>query len=391
MNSLCCSRIMSKLGLLLCFLPGFPPLCSSQSRPPVPVWSKEAISDLSGARNLGSPNLIDPNRAGVTFLDDEHVLVHEVDIDRGQLSSRHSAEVSSAFRLQLSVLDASTGLFVLAKELGARPRDTWVYSTAGGLVIRAGSSLKFFKKDFSEAGQISLSDENPYGRWEIRFSPSGKTILLNHYIRQRSKNIDFSQFQVIDGTTFKTTSSWTESPALSDSRYSVSDYLVAELRAMQTPARFMISKFGTKTWNKVWETTDQCVSRARLVADDQFVYVCREFLSVSLDGKSLMSDHFMHGETVGPSFKFSVGQNRKTVALSMENISDPTDTGGQLRAIRVVVYDLCARKSILSVSISPVPIIDFDFELSPDGTKLAILNDRTVSVYSVPSAPCPGD
>jgi hypothetical protein len=37
------------------------------------------------------------------------------------------------------------------------------------------------------------------------------------------------------------------------------------------------------------------------------------------------------------------------------------------------------------VDVAPLPRNDYDFALSPDGAKLAVLNDRTVSVYSVPA------
>jgi hypothetical protein len=39
---------------------------------------------------------------------------------------------------------------------------------------------------------------------------------------------------------------------------------------------------------------------------------------------------------------------------------------------------------VLTAEVSPLPKRDYDFSLSPDGSKLAILNDRKVSVYSVP-------
>lgn len=49
------------------------------------------------------------------------------------------------------------------------------------------------------------------------------------------------------------------------------------------------------------------------------------------------------------------------------------------------MYDLLQKKRILFVNIDPLPKNDYDFALSPDGSKLAILNDRNVSVCSVPT------
>jgi len=50
----------------------------------------------------------------------------------------------------------------------------------------------------------------------------------------------------------------------------------------------------------------------------------------------------------------------------------------------LVLYDLHLRKRVLNLNITPLPELDYDFALSPDGSKLAVLNVRNVSVYSVP-------
>ena len=55
-----------------------------------------------------------------------------------------------------------------------------------------------------------------------------------------------------------------------------------------------------------------------------------------------------------------------------------------LTGLRVVVYDLMLKKSIYSATIFPLPMYYYDFALSPDGSRLAILNDRTVLVCQIP-------
>jgi len=39
---------------------------------------------------------------------------------------------------------------------------------------------------------------------------------------------------------------------------------------------------------------------------------------------------------------------------------------------------------VLTLDVKPLPKVDFDFALSPDGSKLAILNDRNVTVFLIP-------
>jgi hypothetical protein len=81
--------------------------------------------------------------------------------------------------------------------------------------------------------------------------------------------------------------------------------------------------------------------------------------------------------------KVAPAQDGQHVAVMIENFRDFWDTGGRIISLRAAVYDLSAKKSVMTVSVSP-PKYYYDVALSPDGSKLAILSDDTVSVYSVP-------
>ena len=66
--------------------------------------------------------------------------------------------------------------------------------------------------------------------------------------------------------------------------------------------------------------------------------------------------------------------------------SDFWDTGNglQIKARHVLVYDLALKKRIFTFELAPLPKADLDFALSPDGSRLAVLNDRRLTVCSVP-------
>jgi hypothetical protein len=90
------------------------------------LWSKECLQDLTGSRNMGSPLLIEPGRAGIVFFSNSRLLAYEVAYNNGKLSSRKGPDVASAFHLHLILIDASTGASVLAKDWGTRPRESSV-------------------------------------------------------------------------------------------------------------------------------------------------------------------------------------------------------------------------------------------------------------------------
>jgi hypothetical protein len=54
-----------------------------------------------------------------------------------------------------------------------------------------------------------------------------------------------------------------------------------------------------------------------------------------------------------------------------------------IRSKTVFIYDLTQQKRILRVPVEPIPEVDFDFALSPDGSQLAVLNGRQVLMYLV--------
>jgi len=126
-----------------------------------------------------------------------------------------------------------------------------------------------------------------------------------------------------------------------------------------------------------------------LYSDKQLVYGCDKFTATSTDGHVLMTDSFPTGDA--SSGKTTVAQAGRFVAISVDTTKVKTnllsEPSVRITATHIVVYDLVLKKRVLTVSVEPLPKNDYDFALSPDGSKLAILNDRNVSVCSVPVQP----
>jgi hypothetical protein len=277
---------------------------------------------------------------------------------------------------------------VLTREWGTRVRDSSILVTSGGVLIRTGETLRLLSKDFVELGKVPLPHPDPGEEWEVRVSASRRSVLLNYHNEDWGKKVNVSRFVVLDGETFEVKRTWTESPALHN-RYSVSDTAIATDEHLHTPEHIFVSEFGKSRWEPVWEKSERsCAGPAVLafVTDNSFVYGCRQFSFVS-GGQVLMSESFDKGERP-VSGKVSVTPDGKRVAISLQRIKGGFfDTERHLAALRVAVYDLFSKRRILTVDVAPLPKNDYDFALSPDGSKLAILNDRKVLVYSVPVQP----
>jgi hypothetical protein len=339
-----------------------------------PLWTAEVIGNFSRARNVASADLIDSNRAGITFLDEERLVVHEVVLDASHLSSRQSSD-SSQFRLRVSVLDVGSGKSTASAELGTRVRESSIQTTSGGALVRAGETLRLFSRDFVQEKELTLprSDDT----YSVTVSASGENILINRHDEHSS------HFEVLDGGTLQVRQEWIETPPLRR-LYSSSDDSIAAADFNQE--HILFSEFGSGRWRVIGGRTKlACIGLPTFVTDSTLVNACKEFSYISSDGSLIFQDSFSKGEALVR--KIAVSQAGKAVAVSLDRTkgSDSWDTGKGIKLVAtyVLVYDLPLKKRSFTVEVTPPPKSDYDFALSPDGSRLAILNDRRVTMCSV--------
>jgi hypothetical protein len=367
--------IMRVLSLILWSGIAASPSCLAE-RPnaPTPLWSANVIQNLTGARHPDAPKLVDRNRAGVTFLDNETLLVHEVDLDTTQLSSRQNPDVSSPFRLHISVLNARSGKLLLANDWGTSVHNSSVDVVKGGILVRTGPTLRLLTHSLIEVQKVTFHNDPEEGatRWDILLisvSPTGNTVLINR-ISQRAR---VSHFDVLDGTTLRSRYSWDESPALYNS-YSVSDTaIVADDFHRKNVIR---TEFGTKQWKPLGvEFKNKCLGLATFLSDHQLEHACEQGAHADEKGLSELQ-------------RITVSQDGKVIAESLGDLEIKkhilSEASVRLIAMRTVVYDLSQKKRVLVLPVDPLPKNDYDVSLSSDGSRLAVLNDRDVSVYSIP-------
>jgi len=350
-----------------------------------PIWATDVLPPLSrGQMSVTRPP--DARRAGVVFSDDTHLVVYEVGHDGGQPSAQTGAEVLRPFVLRLLLLDSTSGRVTLAKEERTRVQDATVLATSSGLLVKTGGVIKLFSPDLAQKRDVPFAVDRDSGV-RMSVSPTGKTIMLNEVI-QDSLNLFHSHLNVIDAATGKVRYSWNESPPLYH-HYSISDEGIAALTLVGD--FIAVSGFGTGKWARVGESAGLCATgnMPTLYSDQLFVYGCDKLIAMSINGDVLMADPFPKGDS--PSVKATVSQEGRLVAISLNTVEIKkhflAESNERVTATHAVVYDVALKRRILAMNVEPLPKNDYDFALSPDGSKLAILNDRKVSVYSVPGQP----
>ena len=342
----------------------------------VPLWSANVSQDIGAVQESKNSTVLDPDRSGIAFFGDR-IIAYVVNTAPG-LSSRTDPEISP-YRLTLAVLDASTGKPQLVKEMGTRKDGTLVQPVSGGLLVRTGELLRLLSGSLEEVARATLSSaDNCF----VSISSSQETVMANCF----DLSVGTSRFTVMDGSTLSERYSWSQSPALYNS-YSISDGAIAAARSNWS--EIVKTQFGSSKWELLWKNSAQkksCViTLPTLISGDSVLFrQCREELVLTDQGSTFSFDAY--GAPTRKE-KITVSRNGRFVATSLDDVKIErhflSEDTQRVIGTRIAIYDLTIRRSF-SIDVVPLPHEHYDFALSSDGSKLAILNNSTVTLCHVP-------
>ena len=373
------NTLQEKAALRLCCIGT---VCAAEQEFPtqdMPLWHKEVVPDLNNSRLTGSRLLVDSDQAGLAFVNDKQLVVYAVDKDIGQLTSRVSPDVSSSFRLHIWLFSDS-GTLINTTVLGTLYKQTAVKAVSGGVLVEAGDTLRLYSNDLGQRRDLPLVPMTRFDRMIVSTSPSGKTILINRFIQ----SLGFSQLEVVDGKTLVQSYSWKLTPILYQS-YSISD---TKLIARGNNRHMFVHSLHHPLWSLADQIPGPCANMdgPTFITDSLFVYDCDGTSLRSNDGQQLFHYSPEEGTRMGP---IVVAGDGREVAVGTQRTKgiDFWDTGKGIKIIsmEIVVYDLKLKKRLCKIGVTSIPNNDFAYSLSQDGSKLAVLNDRNISMYSIQS------
>ena len=322
-------------------------------------------------KGLAVRDLPESKTNGLAFLDNDRVVVYRVH-HSGDLASRVNIDAASSFRLEAVFFKADSGATDFTKNWGAHPRDSVIRSVRGGLIVQTGSEIRFFSRDLIEISHLHFPESSDP---VIGVSPSGDTIVFNLH------ESDQSEFQVRDGSSFELKKTWTERPTLYHP-FSISDHAITVADSRQE--HILLREFGSAKWRALGAFKTGGVGWPAFVSETLVVNANGRELSIwSVNGEQFLNDYSDRHETIEDN-PITVSTSGSLLGVSIVQgkggwlDTDVTRTGN-----RVAIYSTTLRRRILTLNIAPLPRRYFSFGLSPDGQKLAVLNDGVLSMFSI--------
>ena len=318
------------------------------------------------------------------FLDDGTVVATYVTREESYpvLSGRSGSDPNEPLRLRAIFLDADTGKIRSTQAWPSESRlARIVAANEGKFVTQRGTTLTLHSSDGKELNTLRLPQEpqTPNG-WNARPSPTGKSILFED---SDWRTISPKSWILVSADDLKVVRSWkveqTGPVGISDSTIAMTACMFPEYHCEPN-----LKVRGLATDWKIIAPMEKSGWRVpRFVTDDTFFLSGTPWRLLQSDGKVILYEDAPFG---GGGPVSSSGEQRFILPFfKSKGGFAALDIGAHGELTTISVYDAPFReRSCLLVVKGPKIRGGAQLALSPDGSKLAILDEETVSVFALP-------
>jgi hypothetical protein len=331
------------------------------------------------------------NQQGILFLPPDRVVVYQVKRSPApaKLGPRDLSGGTGNFTLSIKALSVEDGRFIKSLELPTSGTVSSVMATrGGGFLVRAGSALYLYSKDFTSVASRVLRTERQQDdaeRWQVKVTPSGGEVVLLHEqdastagaadkdavtdAEERTPGI----VEILDAGTLQVKKKFTlrNIPGF----WTPAD----DLLLSSNPANSQSDRpVGMLDFEGKWSSMPAEVERAKnscrasVRAIDQrriVVYGCDAFSVFSPDGKRLFSRNdqrfIFRSIASGGSYLAAVCDHYRLASDTPDGDAYPTT-----RPDRIEVYDLARNSRMLSFRVHSLRVY---YAISPEGD-LAVID-----------------
>lgn len=317
-----------------------------------------------------------------------------------KLSRRNSQDNTSLLRLRAVLLDAITGKIVSTTDWPTESRHSLIVAAhEGTFVTQRGNELTLYDSNLQNLRTTKLPPLDS-GDWYAHTSPTGKSVLFY------SQELRKGRLVWLETEALKILGSWD---------YGLGGFLTVSDEKLATVSCFFGAQLTKEdgVYVPLRSSADRCESKLMMrgistgwetVAPDepqvylQFINDDTLFMSGTLERRLIRTDGtVLFEEKNEPRLGWGFGcwgargvpsaDGRRLVIPSCEikGASLGLDEGGHEALKRIAVYDVKPQVSSYILDVRGPKIKDeMYFAVSPDGSRIAVLNNGFVEVFSLP-------
>jgi hypothetical protein len=317
-----------------------------------------------------------------------------------EVSSRSVKDSTLPFRLRAVFLNASTGRIGTVKDWPTDSRMARIIAVHNGkFVTLAGSELTLYQPNLNAIKSIALPQVGPVG-WLPHRSPSGKSVLLSSAERRKASWI------WVETDTLEILSSWEDNPSgyltISDQGIATStcwsghECLSLAVNANDSSACTSVgpkcdSEIKIRGLSGNWKTIGSGEEHQYLrFINNSMIFVPGKDTGrvIGLEGKLLFEEPRIHRSWgCWETGVLPAADGRRFVIPSClwKGGVPSLDIGGHPVLKQIFVYNVGSDIQSTAFEVKGPKVKDqMQFAISPDGSKLAILNNEFVEVFNLP-------
>jgi hypothetical protein len=264
-------------------------------------------------------------------------------------------------------------------------------NSAGQALVQSGNIIRLVSPDLRVLKTWEGPDNipPPYKAYLSSISPNGNTLLYENegiYSNEVTKNIRESHIRILDARTLEVKAGWKGDFSLHP--VAVSDRAIVK---NEDSGEVHFREFNG-AWRLVADKKIVGCPNSVFLDDSQILNACRrELVLLDLEGKVVHRQTVVGKHDGDIDQKIALARDQKIILLALTRYRGQVFDMARVASRTLLVVDVEHWRSLLSIKIDPLPhndgeYVKFDYDISPDGSRVAVLVNSTVKLYKVPDS-----
>jgi hypothetical protein len=312
---------------------------------------------------------------GVEFISENQLLVSTVcRIDGISLSKRDRFQATDPYHVKSVILNVSTSAVERKSDWPTHGSGSGLRVThAGDLLLHRDNILELFSSAGRALQRLQVTRSNADDSTFVWVSPTGDVISVSQGPIGKAKN----QALILDSRNLRPLERWQDNADV----WNLAASTRAVVRSAAGGKLLVMRAFPSGEWKTIRTETVPSIATPLFIGDLEFAAPVHDAV--------LLYDIASQRETTLPCsspIRVAISRDAGTLGVVWMKFAD---RGGNLNrpnlaGAGVDLYRLDSKRRILSMNVKPSPSYGLDIGISPDGSKLALVDHLRVSLFEIP-------